>query len=296
MSFAGKQLLVTGASGNLGRAVIGELRRLGAKKVLAATRTPGKHQELAAWGVEEREGDFDRPETLQTAFRGVERLLLVSTDSLHAPGVRIKQHRAAIKAAVSAGVEHVVYTSLPNAHPTEGPSIPDDHFWTEVALFESGIDWTILRNNLYAEVILRFAQFALKTGKLVSATQSQGRSYVTREDCARTAASALLNATGKTIFDVTGPASVTHAEIASILSRLSGKSIQHVNVTADEVEKGLVAAGIPQFAARSVRELDEETSRGYQAIMTTTVKDMTGRAPISVEDFLHATVPAFTAS
>jgi NAD(P)H dehydrogenase (quinone) len=295
MSFVDKQLLVTGASGNLGKAVVAELRRLGAKKVIAATRTPGKHQELAALGVEEREADFDRPETLQTAFRGVERLLLVSTDSLHAPDVRIKQHRAAIQAAVGAGVEHVVYTSLPNAHPTEGPSIPDDHFWTEVALFESGLNWTILRNNLYAEIILRFAQFALKTGKLVSATQSQGRSYVSREDCARTAAAALLNATGKAIYDVTGPASITHDEIASILSRLSGKFIQHVNVTQDEVEKGLVAAGIPQFAARSVRELDEEMSRGYQAIVTPAVTNLTGRVPISVEEFLQAAVPALIA-
>ena len=295
MSLADKRLLVTGASGNLGKAVVAELRRLGAKTVIAATRTPGKHQELAALGVEEREADFDRPETLQAAFRGVERLLLVSTDSLHAPEVRIRQHRAAIQAAVGAGVEHVVYTSLPNAHPTEGPSIPDDHFWTEVALFESGLNWTILRNNLYAEVILRFAHFALKTGKLVSATQSRGRSYVTREDCARTAAAALLNSTGKAIYDVTGPASVTHEQVASVLSRLSGKSIQHVNVTPDEVEKGLVAAGIPQFAARSVRELDEETSRGYHAIVTTTVTNLTGRVPLSVEDFLQATVPALMA-
>jgi NAD(P)H dehydrogenase (quinone) len=295
MSLADKRLLVTGASGNLGKAVVAELRRLGAKTVIAATRTPGKHQELAALGVEEREADFDRPETLQAAFRGVERLLLVSTDSLHAPEVRIKQHRAAIQAAVGAGVEHVVYTSLPNAHPTEGPSIPDDHFWTEVALFESGLNWTILRNNLYAEVILRFAHFALKTGKLVSATQSRGRSYVTREDCARTAAAALLNSTGKAIYDVTGPASVTHEQVASVLSRLSGKSIQHVNVTSEEVEKGLVAAGIPQFAARSVRELDEETSRGYHAIVTTTVTNLTGRVPLSVEDFLQATVPALMA-
>jgi NAD(P)H dehydrogenase (quinone) len=296
MSFTDKQLLVTGASGNLGKTVVAELRRLGAKKVIAATRTPGKHRELAASGVEEREADFDRPETLQTAFRGVERLLLISTDSLHSPDVRIKQHRAAIHAAVNAGVKHVVYTSLPNAHPTEGPSIPDDHFWTEAALFESGINWTILRNNLYAEVILRFAQFALKTGKLVSATQSQGRSYVTREDCARTAAAALLNSTGKTIYDVTGPASVTHEQIAAILSRLSGKSIQHVNATPEEVEKGLVAAGIPPFAARGVRGLDEEASRGYQAIVTPTVSSFTGRVPMSVENFLQTTVPALIAA
>jgi NAD(P)H dehydrogenase (quinone) len=295
MSFRDKQLLVTGASGNLGKAVVEELRRLGAKRVIAATRTPGKHQDLTASDVEEREADFDRPETLQSAFRGVERLLLISTDSLHAPDVRIKQHRAAIEAAVGARVEHIVYTSLPNAHPTEGPSIPDDHFWTEVALFESGLNWTILRNNLYAEVILRFAQLALKTGKLVSATQSQGRSYVTREDCARTAAAALLNSTGKAIYDVTGPASVTHEQIAGVLSRLSGRSVQHMNVTPEEVEKGLVAAGIPQFAARSVRELDEETSRGYQAIVTPTVTNFTGRVPMSVENFLQATVPALIA-
>ena len=295
MSFVDKQLLVTGASGNLGRAVVAGLRRLGAKKVIAATRTPGKNQELAALEVEEREADFDRPETLQTAFRGVERLLLVSTDSLHAPDVRVKQHRAAVQAAKAAGVEHIVYTSIPSARPTAEPSIPDDHFWTEAAIYESGLDWTILRNNLYAEVILRSMPFAFKTGKLVSATNFQGRSYVTREDCARTAAAALLNATGKLIYDVTGPASVTHEELANILSRVSGKPIQAVNVTADEVEKGLAAAGIPQFTARSVRELDEEASYGYQAIVTPTVKDLTGRVPISVEDFLEASVPALIA-
>jgi NAD(P)H dehydrogenase (quinone) len=296
MNFEDKQLLVTGASGNLGKAVVAELRRLGAQKVIAATRTPKKHPELAALGVEEREADFDRPESLQAAFRGVQRLLLISTDSLHAPDVRIKQHRAAIQSAVDAGVEHIVYTSLPNAHPTEGPSIPDDHFWTEVALFESGLDWTILRNNLYAEVILRFSQFALKTGKLVSATQSQGRSYVTRDDCARTAATGLLNSTGKAIYDVTGPASVTHEQIAGILSRVSGKSIHHVNVTLEDVEKGLLAAGIPPFAARGVRGLDEEAARGYQAIVTPTVSNFTGRVPMSVENFLQATVPALLAA
>jgi NAD(P)H dehydrogenase (quinone) len=295
MSFRDKQLLVTGASGNLGKAVVAELRRLGAKKVIAATRTPGKNAEFAGLGVDEREADFDRPETLETAFRGVERLLLVSTDSLHAPDVRVKQHRAAVLAAKKAGVEHIFYTSIPNARPTVGPSIPDDHFWTEAAIYESGLDWTILRNNLYAEVVLRFAQFAFKTGKLVSATNAQGRSYVTREDCARTAAATMLNATGKLIYDVTGPASVTHEELASILSRVSGKSIQSVNATADEVEKGLVAAGIPQFAARSVRELDVEASYGYQAMVTPTVTNLTGRSPMSVSDFLQVTVPALVA-
>ncbi len=295
MSFTEKQILITGASGNLGKAVVAELRRLGAENVIAATRTPGTNEELAALGIEKREADFDRPETLQRAFAGVDRLLLVSTDSLHAPGIRIRQHRAAIQAAKSAGVKHIVYTSLPNAHPTEGPSVADDHFWTEVALFESGLDWTILRNNLYAEVILRVAQFALKTGKLVSATGSQGRSYVSREDCARVAAATLLNSTGKAIYDVTGPASVTHEEVASLLSRFSGKSIQHRNVAPEEVEKGLIATGMPQFAARSVRGLDEEAARGYQAILSPTVDDLTGQAPMSLEEFLRVAIPSMIA-
>ena len=229
------------------------------------------------------------------AFAGVDRLLLVSTDSLHAPEVRIQQHRAAVQAAVSAGVKHVVYTSIPNAHPTEGPSVPDDHFWTEVALFESGLDWTILRNNLYAEVILRFAQSALKTGKLVSATGSQGRSYVTRQDCANVAAAALLKCTGKAIYDVTGPASITHEQVAALLSRFSGKSIQHVNVSPEEVEKGLIAVGLPQFTARSVRGLDDEAARGCQAILSPAVKDLTGQAPTPLEDFLKMAIPAMIA-
>ena len=295
MSFTEKQILVTGASGNLGKAVIAELRRLGAENVIAATRTPGKNHELAALGVEEREADFDRPETMQKAFAGVDRMLLVSTDSLDAPGVRIQQHRAAIQAAKSAGVKHIVYTSLPNAHPTEGPSVADDHFWTEVALFESGPNWTILRNNLYAEVILRFAHFAFKTGKLVAALGTQGRSYVTRQDCANVAAAVLLRASGNAIHDVTGPAVVTHEKVAALLSQFSGKWIQYVSVTPDDVEKGLVAAGIPEFAARSVRGLDDEAARGYQAILSPAVQELTGQVPTSLEDFLRVAVPAVMA-
>ncbi len=175
MSFANKQLLVTGASGNLGKAVVAELRRLGATKVIAATRTPGKHQELAALGVEEREADFDRPGTLQTAFQGVERLLLISTDSLHAPDVRIKQHRAAIQAAVSAGVEHVVYTSLPNG--------PSDGGTPRSRTIISGQKSRYLRAGSIGRscgtICTRKSSSGLrssllKAGKLVSATQSQG--------------------------------------------------------------------------------------------------------------------------
>ncbi len=280
MSFVDKQLLVTGASGHLGKAVVAELRRLGAKNVIAATRTPGKNPELAALGVEEREADFDRPETLQTAFRGVERLLLVSTDSLHAPGLRVKQHRAAVQAREERRCRAHLYTSIPNARPTVGHSIPDDHFWTEAAIYESGLDWTILRNNLYAEVVLRFAQFAFKTGKLVSATNSQGSlvcdSRRLRKNGSSNAAQrhrqAHLRCDGSCFGHTRRACEHTFACV-----RESHSSCERYGGT--RWKRAWRQPVIPLFAARSVRELDEEASYGYQAMVTPTVKDLTGRAP-----------------
>ena len=179
------RLLVTGANGQLGRAVVEELLRLGATHVVAATRTPEKLGHLSERGVEVRAADFDHPETLRDAFAGVDRLALISTDALAVPGQRLAQHRAAIAAAVESGVKHVVYTSAPAPHPTAEGSLDNDHFWTEAALFASPLTWTILRNQLYMELILMAAGQATKSGKIFSATGGKGRAYVRRADCAR---------------------------------------------------------------------------------------------------------------
>ena len=143
------------------------------------------------------------------AFAGADRLLLISTDALHAPGLRLRQHRNAVTAAEQAGVGT---SSTPRRlRPIRRPqsSLIDDHFWTEAALFASAMDWTILRDNIYSEMILLSLPHAVATGQLFTATGTGGRSYVTREDCARTAAAALASATGRQILDVTGPSAVT---------------------------------------------------------------------------------------
>jgi NAD(P)H dehydrogenase (quinone) len=285
-------LLVTGAGGHLGRKVVEELLNRGARRIVATTRDPAKLRDLAGRGVEVRAADFDRPETLRTAFKGVGRLLLVSTDALHTPGQRLRQQRAAVKAAIESNVRHVVYTSLPNAHPTPEASVPDDHFWTEVALFESRLNWTILRNNLYAEVMLMFAGQAIRSGKLITGTGTAGRSYVTRDDCARTAAGALLDADGREICDVTGPVAFTQNALAAELSAITGRTIVHQAVTPDEVEQGRLAAGMPLFLARIGYDFDLDAALGYHAIVTRTVERFSGRAPTAPLDFLRSQATA----
>ncbi|MBB5754283.1 NAD(P)H-binding protein [Prosthecomicrobium pneumaticum] len=282
-------LLVTGAGGHLGRKVVETLLDQEAGPIIATTRKPEALADLAARGVAVRRADFDDPASLAAAFSGAERLLLVSTDALDAPGRRLAQHRAAVAAAEAAGVAHVVYLSAPAPHPTPTSSLIGDHYWTEQALAASGLDWTFLRDHIYSEIILVGIGHALETGQLFTATGSGGRSYVSRDDCARTAAAALAGATnGRTILDVTGPAAVTQNEIAALVSALSGRTVTHIPVPAEGLRQGLTAAGLPPLMVDGLVAFDVAAAQGHHAIVTDTVERLTGRKPVSVADFLTA--------
>ena len=280
------RLLVTGANGQLGRAVVEELLRLGATHVVAATRTPEKLGHLSEQGVEVHAADFDQPEMLRDAFAGVDRLALISTDALAVPGQRLAQHRAAIAAAVESGVKHVVYTSAPAPHPTAGGSLDNDHFWTEAALFASPLTWTILRNQLYMELILMGAGQATKSGQLFSATGGKGRAYVSRADCARAVAGALVGAQGSEILDVTGPAAVTQEELAALLGEVSGRPVAHVEVPPAGLAEGLSHAGLPPSLVKAVVDFDVAASQGYHALVTPTVERLAGTTPLTLREFL----------
>jgi NAD(P)H dehydrogenase (quinone) len=289
MSASSPRLLVTGAGGQLGRRVVELLLEAGAPNIVAASRDPSKLAELAARGVETRRVDFDEPASLAAAFAGVDRLLLVSTDSLDQPGRRIAQHRAAIAAAEAAGVKHVVYTSAPGARPQEGGGVIDDHFWTEQALAASAIPgWTILRHNIYAEILLMGAGQAVASGALYSATAGAGRAYVSREDCARADAEALLEGEGRRILDVSGPAAVTQDEVAALYAKISGKPVTHHALPADALRQGLLGAGLPPSLVQVLVDFDVAAAEGQHAIVTDVVETLTGRAPVSVAAFLEA--------
>lgn len=288
--FANSTLLVTGASGHLGRKVVDTLLARGATKIVAMTRSPDKLKDLAARGVDVRAGSFDEAASLDAAFKGVDRALLISTDTVGIPGGRKGQHIRAIDAAERAGVGHILYTSLTSPYPSTDPGavIPDDHFWTEARLASGKADWTSLRNNLYAEGILQSASAAIASGKLYHAQGTAARASVAHDDAATAAAGALLLAQGKRIYDIGGPQAVTQAEVAAILTRLSGKPIEAVALSADDFRAGLRAAGVPEAFVGISAQFDLDTAQGYHAIVTNAVEVLSGNKPRSVEEVLTA--------
>jgi NAD(P)H dehydrogenase (quinone) len=292
-----KPLLVTGAAGNLGRQVVERLLETKAAPVIAATRTPEKLADFAKRGVELRHADFNKPESLVEAFAGAERLLLISTGNLFPEGLRLSQHRNAVQAAVDAGVKHVVYTSGPAPHPTPKGSLIDDHYWTEQALAASPLEWTILRHHIYTDFLVGTLATALKLGVLSGSAGDGGNNYVTRADCARTDAAALAaDFSGRRILDVTGPGPVTGAELASLVSELTGKPLRYRNLSRAEHEKMLLGAGLPPFLVDALASFDEAQSQGFLAVRSPTVQQLTGEAPTSVKEYLTAQRAALTAA
>ena len=282
-------LLITGASGHLGRRVAELLLNAGQHRIVLATRTPAKLADLAARGATVRAADFDDPASLATAFAGVDRLLLVSTDNLDQPGRRLAQHRAAITAAASAGVRHLVYTSLLNAVPDSVMSLAPDHAQTEQALAASPLTWTVLRNNLYADNLLASLGFAVATGQLHTVSAQGAVSYVTREDCARAAAAALASSeTANRTLDLTGPAALTAADIAALTTQITGRTVTHVPVPADGLRAGLTQAGLPAGLVEALVTFDLAAARGELHPVSPAFTQLTGLAATTVATFLAA--------
>jgi NAD(P)H dehydrogenase (quinone) len=277
-----RTLLVTGASGHLGRRVV-EILLDAEERVVAATRTLEKLSSLAARGAEVRRADFDSPASLERAFTAVDRLLLISTDAL---GRRLPQHLAVIDAAVRAGVEHVVYTSFSNPEKWKA-SFAREHMETEGALRSSGLSWTVLRNNLYTDHLVPKLSSAIASGELAAAAGGGGAGYVTRDDCAGAAAAALASAEfdGRTI-DVTGPAVVTHVELAEIAGDVSRTRVTYVRRSPEEIRKGLIANGMSRDHADVLVSIDEAVASGWFQAATNAVQELTGHPPTSVAEFL----------
>lgn len=285
-------LLVTGAGGHLGRIAVEELIARGATRIVAGTRDPAKLADLQAKGVEVRKVDFADAASLATAFAGVDRLLIISTDAI---GARQAQHEAAVVAAKAAGIKHIVYTSAPAARPDADAGLNPEHFWSEVAIAASGIGFTILRNHMYAENNLMDAAHVVASGQLFGLIGDRGTSYVTRADAARTAAGALLTAEGNTIEDVTGPAPVTNVERATLYTQLTGKPVQVIALSPADLQAGMVAAGLPEGFAGALVAFQRDAVSGHHGVVTGTVERYSGRKPQGLAEFLAANKAALGA-
>ena len=280
-------VLVTGASGHLGRFAIEHLINHFDGRIIAGSRDPSKLADLRDRGVEVRRVDFDNAATLAPALSGVDRVLLISTDAHDREGGRAEQHRAMVTAAAHAGVAHLVYTSMPNP---EGSSVvfAPDHVATEKAIKESGLPHTILRISWYQENLLFSLPSTLASGKWFTSAGDGRAPYVSREDAGKVAAAVL--ASGKPLnvtLDVTGDYNWSTDEVAALISSIYETSIEVVQVDDDALLAGLINAGVPSYVAKLQVSVDKNTRLHGIAPATSVVEQITGEKPRSLTTFLE---------
>lgn len=253
-------IVVTGATGQLGRLVIAELlERLPTAQIVAAVRSPERAEDLARRGVEVRRADYDRPETLAAAFAGARRLLLISSSEV---GRRLPQHRAAIEAAAGAGVELLAYTSLLRADTTP-LGLGVEHRATEALLAASGIPFAVLRNGWYTENYTAAIPAAVQHGALLGSA-GQGRiASAARADYAA-AAAAVLSGDGHAgrVYELAGDEAYTLADLAAEISRQSGTAVAYRDLPEADYRAALLGAGLPEPLAALLAESDVGASQG----------------------------------
>lgn len=248
---------VTGATGQLGRFVIEKLKvKIPPENIVALVRS---QQKATGLGVETREFDYNKPESLSGVLKGIDTLLLISSNEI---GQRARQHANVINAARNAGVKWIVYTSLLHAD-TSSLSLAGEHLETETALKESGIPFTILRNGWYTENYTGSIGGALGAGAFIGSAGDGKISSASRADFAEAAASVLAGKghQGKT-YELAGDNAYTLSELASEISRQTGKNIPYKNLSETEYAGILKSLGVPEGFALAIAGWDVSASNG----------------------------------
>lgn len=254
-------IAVTGASGHLGRLVIESLlaKGLPAAKIVAIVRDPEKVADFAAQGVQVRRADYERQETLDEAFAGVGRLLLVSSNELNR---RLPQHENVVKAARNAGVGFLAYTSILKAD-SATMKIAADHKATEQVIRESGVQFAFLRNGWYIENYTDQIAGTLQHGVVIGNAGDGRISAASRADYADAAAVVLAgNGHENKIYELGGDRSFTLSELAAEISAQSGRTIVYRNLPVEELAQTLIKVGLPEPLARVLADADSGIERG----------------------------------
>lgn len=249
---------VTGASGQLGRLVIEALlEQVAPEQIIALVRDPATVAGLAARGVVVRRFDYDQPATLVPALSGVDGLLLISSNAL---GVRTAQHRAVVQAVTTAGVGHLVYTSI--LHADANPmNLATEHRDTEAAITASGVPHTILRNGWYTENYAAAAPTAVRHGVLAGSA-GQGRiAAASRADYALAAATALLDGvSGAGIHELAGDDAFTLDAFAAAIGAIAAVPVVYRDLPEAAYRALLEQAGLPAPVAAMLAESDAKAA------------------------------------
>lgn len=281
-----KTLLVTGGSGHLSRRVLEVLLETTGRRLVTTTRDPAALAGLAERGVEVRQADYDDADGLVDAYRGANRVLVISSDAI---GRRASQVQNAVGSATAAGVSRLLYTTTLAARPDASDYVTDDHSWSEQAVIGSGLEWTVRRHAMYTRhlFLFLFLPTAIGEGRLVTAMGDGGRPCVTREDSARMAAALASDVLPpRAILDVTGPEVIGHARLAQIVTELTGTELTLVAQSDDDSRAFLIAGGLDPDFAKGVLAFDRLGRDGYHAMVSLVVEQLTGRAPETVRQYL----------
>ena len=292
-------IIVTGASGQFGRRAAERLiRKVDPASLILTTRKPEQLADLAAAGAKVRFANFDDPASLETAFAGGSRMLLISTARV---GTRVGQHANAIKAAVAAGVGQIAYTSFVNASKPHNPAIVSwDHRDTEKLVEESGAAFTHLRDSHYAEAVaMVMAPIALMGGRLPGSAHDGAVAFVSRDDCVDCAV-AVLTTPGheNRIYNLTGPERLSVPKAMKMVSELSGKPVVFDYVSDDDMQAHFDRLGFPRHAtdgpvdparpwsSDDMVSFERAIREGYLDVISDDVEKLTGKAPRPLRDVL----------
>lgn len=274
-------IVITGATGQLGRLVIAALlNKVPANKIVAAVRDIEKAKDIAALGVVVRYADYNQPNSWDAAFQGAEKVLLISSSEI---GQRKQQHQTVIDAAKRAGVSLLAYTSILHAD-TSTLSLAQEHKETEAAIFASGLPYVILRNGWYLENYIPGIAAAQSLGAVYGAAEEGRISAASREDYANAAAEVLSSAQhSDKIYELAGDAAFTMAEYAAVISTLSGKAIPYVNLPQESFQNALVGAGLPEPFAAILADADAGIAKGQLFDEDRQLSQLIGKPTTSLE-------------
>ncbi|MEU9915249.1 NAD(P)H-binding protein [Streptomyces sp. NPDC051001] len=267
-------IVVTGATGHLGRLVIEQLlEKVPADQVTAVVRSAEKGADLAAKGVRLAIADYNAPETFGSLFTSGDKVLLISGNEFDKG--RVNQHKVVIAAAKAAGVALLAYTSAPGSLTA---ALADDHRGTEEALLASGLPYALLRNGWYHENYTENLAPVLQYGAV---TQAAGEGRVSSASRADYAAAAVAVLTGEghenQTYELGGDEAWSFAEYAAELSSQTGKEIAYNAVSVEEYTGILAGAGLPAPLAATLAGVDASIAKGELVVSSGDLSRLAGR-------------------
>ncbi|TIT91254.1 MAG: SDR family NAD(P)-dependent oxidoreductase, partial [Mesorhizobium sp.] len=201
---------------------------------------------------------------------------------------RLKQHQAAVAAAKAASVSHLLYTSMPNPEPVSPVLFAGDHYGTEQAIKASGIPYTIFRNGWYQENLFMALPHAISSGKWYTSAGDGRIAHAARDDMAAAIAASLASgSTESRVYTLTGPHAYTTNEIAALVSEVTGKPLEVIQLPDEALTEGVKAAGLPEDFARIVVSFDANTRSGRIGMVTDAIETLSGRKPKTLKQFLE---------